>query len=198
MNEEKKLKIGIDIDDTLVDFISTYLQFYEWKFERKINFEEVSDIYLREPFGNTGKEIRDLLEEYHKTEFYKEIQLLEFAKDILEGLFDFAQIFFITSRRPSHEESTRNFLAKHFSEKNYGVYFSGDIYSGRKLKKEICADLSLDFMIEDNPLFSKDCASAGIKVLLLDKPWNQNVEHENIIRVKSWKEILEEIEKFRK
>ena len=93
-------------------------------------------------------------------------------------------------------ESTINFLKKIFLEKDYEIHFSGDIYEGRKLKDEICNDLNLDLIIEDSPYYSKNCAEKGIKVLLLDKPWNQNCEHENIIRVNNWKEVLEKIKEM--
>jgi len=46
-------------------------------------------------------------------------------------------------------------------------------------------------MIEDSPEQAKDCASNGIDVLLLDRPWNQIALPENITRVRSWKEITE-------
>ncbi len=49
-------------------------------------------------------------------------------------------------------------------------------------------------MIEDTKEHSELCAKDGIKTFLLDKPWNQHcVEHENIIRVKDWNEILERL-----
>ena len=74
------------------------------------------------------------------------------------------------------------------------MFFSSNPYCNTKgkTKGELCKDLNVDLMIEDDPKYAEDCALKGINVLLLDKPWNQNcIEHENIIRVKNWKEILE-------
>ena len=63
-----------------------------------------------------------------------------------------------------------------------------------KKKIKIGIDLGIDFMIEDDRKHSKNCAEKGIKCFLIDKPWNQNFEHENVIRVNGWNEILEILE----
>lgn len=47
-------------------------------------------------------------------------------------------------------------------------------------------------MIEDNLEYAMELANAGIKVYLLDRPWNQDYDpqiHKNIIKVKGWKDI---------
>lgn len=63
-----------------------------------------------------------------------------------------------------------------------------------KSKSEICGELGISIFIEDNSSYALDCAKKGIKVLLLDKPWNKNYEkHPNIIKVNSWEEILERL-----
>ncbi len=191
--EKEKLKIGIDIDDTIADFITSYLNFYKFRFGKGFNLEDVKDIYLREPFGHGCEEVLRILGEFYKTDYFKEMALIGGAKEVLSKLFFFHQIFFITSRGQSNEEATKNFLKKHFSDKPYGIYFSGDIYSGRKTKDEICEELGIDVVIEDNGIFSQNCAEKGIKVLLMDKPWNQNCEHKNIKRIKNWEEVLENL-----
>jgi uncharacterized HAD superfamily protein len=53
-------------------------------------------------------------------------------------------------------------------------------------------------MIEDASETALECAEKNIKVILFNQPWNKNLKHKNIIRVKNWKEALKEIEKIRK
>ncbi|MGD9276157.1 MAG: hypothetical protein PVJ67_03205 [Candidatus Pacearchaeota archaeon] len=191
--KKEKLKIGIDIDDTVADFINSYLDFYKFRFGKEFNVEDIEDIYLREPFGHTCEDVIEILGEFHKTNYFKKMKLIEGVEEILNKLFFLHKIFFITSRRVSNEEITKEFLKKYFLNKPYEVYFSGDIYSGRKTKDEICSEIGVDVLIEDNKFFSYNCAEKGIKVFLLDKPWNQNCEHENITRVKNWNEIIDKL-----
>lgn len=56
-----------------------------------------------------------------------------------------------------------------------------------------CSKLSVDVMIEDKPEVAMYLAENGVKVLLFDNPYNQGLEHENMIRVKNWDEIYDQI-----
>ena len=59
-------------------------------------------------------------------------------------------------------------------------------------KSEICKKLWADIIIEDNLENAIECANEGIKVYLIDKPWNQAYDkkkHKWIIKVNSWSEI---------
>lgn len=60
-----------------------------------------------------------------------------------------------------------------------------------------CFKLSVDVMIEDKPDVALYLAQNGIKVLLFDAPYNQELNHENIIRVHDWYEIYGEIQKIK-
>ncbi|MCK9467248.1 MAG: hypothetical protein M0P94_02875 [Candidatus Absconditabacterales bacterium] len=59
-------------------------------------------------------------------------------------------------------------------------------------KSEICKKLGANIIIEDNLENAIECANEGIKVYLIDKPWNQNYDkkkHKGITKVSSWSEI---------
>ena len=56
--------------------------------------------------------------------------------------------------------------------------------------------MKVELIIEDSLETAEECASSGLRVLLFDCPWNQNSNlPEGIMRVKSWKEIVEKTEK---
>jgi uncharacterized HAD superfamily protein len=123
------------------------------------------------------------------------MNLCDFAKDSISELSKDYEIFFISSRVDARN-GTLESLNKHFSDVDFKMYFSSNPYYGNegKTKGELCKELKIDFMVEDDVRHSEVCAKEGIKVFLLDKPWNQNcVEHENIVRVKNWKEIQEKL-----
>jgi len=53
-------------------------------------------------------------------------------------------------------------------------------------------------VIEDNQDYALSVAQKGIKVLLLNQPWNANFEaHENMKKVNNWEEILRFISNFK-
>lgn len=89
-----------------------------------------------------------------------------------------------------YEQQTLNLLEK--NNLKIPVIFSGHDSSKKgKNKSEICVGKKIKLMIEDASHHALDCANLGINVILFDKPWNKNVTHKNITRVKSWKEVLE-------
>lgn len=71
-----------------------------------------------------------------------------------------------------------------------------------------CKKLNVDVMLDDKPDVALCLAENGIKVLLVDAPYNQELVHENITRVKNWSEVREhlniirenkqEVEEFKK
>lgn len=95
----------------------------------------------------------------------------------------------------------RGLLKKYY--KNYNMdYFKSIQFCSEKFsprdKLIACSKLNIDVMIDDKPEVVLELARNGIKVLMFDAPYNKNIEHENIIRVKSWLEVydrLKEIEK---
>lgn len=56
-----------------------------------------------------------------------------------------------------------------------------------------CSKLGVDVMIEDKPEVALYLASRGIPVILFDAPYNQNIAHENMVRVHSWDECYEQV-----
>lgn len=61
-------------------------------------------------------------------------------------------------------------------------------------KYELAQQHGISIMIEDNALYAIDLATHGIPTILLEAPWNIDVDtstYPNIYRVKDWNEILE-------
>ena len=126
----------------------------------------------------------------------KNIELVEGVKDCLPILFEGHELVFISARPNFCMNITLNFFKKHFPKFNHKVIFSGDAYKEQgKTKDEICQEIGVDVLVEDSG-HSQDYAEKGLKVVLLDKPWNQGVEHENIHRVNNWEEVLNKIKEF--
>lgn len=61
-----------------------------------------------------------------------------------------------------------------------------------------CLKYSVDLMIDDKPDVALYLANNGIIVLLFDTRYNQNINHENIIRVYDWNDIYVKIAEIEK
>jgi uncharacterized HAD superfamily protein len=190
---KEKLKIGIDIDEVVCAFVEEFLVFCSLKFGRKIKYEDVTDYYFENALKLSKEDILPLFDEFNRTEHFYNLGLIEGAKESIKFLSEKNEIHFITSRPLSLKEKTIYFLKEHFSEFDFLVHFSSDVFGGEKSKLDICSELGIDYFVEDNGEFALNCSENGIKVFLLNKLWNQDYEHENIIRVKNWGEILERL-----
>jgi len=190
------MKIGIDIDEVVAGFIEKFLNYSNKKNKTSFTLQDVTNYNLRKTRVHKHKSREeDLLEisEFQNSEDFNLIELIEGAKNGLEKLSRDYEIYFITSRPEEIKEKTKDFFYNNFPENGYKFIFSGDVYGG-KTKSQICNELEISLMVEDNPFYALDCAKKGIKTFLLDKPWNKNYEkHENIIKVNNWKEILEKL-----
>ena len=101
-------------------------------------------------------------------------------------------LYVITARPKEIADTTIRTISQHFPDIFLEVLFSNDFFngSGSKKKSEVCKQFDVELLIEDNRDYALDCAKNGIKVLLLDKPWNKNYfSHTNIIKVNDWYNI---------
>lgn len=194
------MKIGIDIDEVVVEFVRGYLKLYNQKYNKNIKFEDIFTYSLWKPLGRSKEEVFELADEYYLSESFDKIELVQGAKEGIKELNSISEAVFITSRPNIIKEKTKTFLKQVFPDPNLKIIHSSNSYSqtNGKTKSEICKNQKIDILIEDDINYALDCADNGIKVILLDKPWNQEKEHKNIIRVKDWDEILEKINELKK
>lgn len=188
------MKIGIDIDEVIADFMKHFLEYSNSKNNTSFRLSDIKSYHLWETEIHDSKEesVKEVLEFQNSGEF-EGVSLIEGVKDVLEKISKTHEIYFITSRPEDIKDKTENFLRKNFPKNKFKVIYSGEIYGG-KSKAEICNDFEIPIMIEDNAFYALDCANNGIKVFLLDKPWNKIYEeHPNIIKINHLKEVLEQI-----
>lgn len=194
------MKIGIDIDEIIVEFAKGYLGLYNKKHSRNIKFEDLFTYSLWKPLGISKKEAFELAEEYYSSHLFDNLELVEGAEEGIKELNVDHKLVFITSRPDHIKEKTEVFFKKIFPNLNLEVVYSSNSYleTNGKTKSEICKNQGVDVLIEDDIDYALDCADNGIRLILLDKPWNKKEEHSNIIRVKNWNEILKEINKIQR
>ena len=188
------MKIGIDLDDVVFEFTRDFLREGNKFFKKNLSFEDIHNYNFKEHFEVTLEEVLSFLENLVKNGFCINHSLCEGAKDSIFTLAEKHKILFITSR--VFKSGTEESLNKHFQGINYKLIFSSNSYAKTlgKSKGDICLEEGVSILIEDSKEYAEECASKGIKVFLIDKPWNKNyIGSKNIIKVKNWKEVLEKL-----
>lgn len=187
--EKKKIKIGIDLDDTVWNLNKALLEYCNNKFSKNFVFNDcVKHDILNDFYGIKGVEIWDIMKEIEESGVSYE--LMNDVKEVLNELRKRCDICFITARAESLSEKTIDRIYSYF-DFEAPIYFGHD-KNGNKIKNknDFCKELGISIMIDDVLHNLEDCARDGIKCLLLDSPWNRNIElHKNITRVSDWNEI---------
>ena len=186
------MKIGIDVDEVIVEFLESFLEFYNSSYNKNFKKEDFYVYLIEEIIGGTPDDAVQLLDEYG---YNKEVKLVEGAFRAIKELSKSHELIILTARHPKYKEITNNFLKKYFGDIFLDILYTGEIFVKEGITKaDLCKNFNIKLIIEDNMVFSFECAKKGIKVFLLDKPWNQNYkEHENISKVYHWNEILEKL-----
>ena len=188
------MKIGIDIDEVVVSFLEGFLEIYNKKYNTNISVDEIISYNLWECLPITKEESISIGDEFHDSEHFEGMGLVEGAVESIKKLSTNHEIIFVTSRPLNIKSKTENFIQKHFPKIPVKIFFSGDFYGKGLTKSQICSDQGIDFLVEDNKHYAFDCAKNGINVFLLDKPWNKDYEeHVNLTKVNNWNEILENL-----
>lgn len=188
------MKIGIDIDEVIVEFVEGYLEIYKIKFGKIPLKESILSYNLWEYLDLTKEEAYSLSDELYESDIFKDLIFVEGALESVKKLSENHEIFFITARPEQIKEKTELMLKKAFPDINYNLLHSKGFYGGVKSKGEICRKLGINFMVEDHKEMALDCAKNKVKTFLLEKPWNRDCEdHVKIIKVKNWGEILGKI-----
>lgn len=191
--EDKKSKIGWDIDDIIFPLMENYLAFHNNKHETKLELTDVYNYHLWKCGIHSSKEesVKEVLE-FQNSPLFDRIDLIPGAREVLGEISKNYEIHFVTSRPEGIKNKTEILLNRNFPKNGFKILYSGEIYGGNLSKAEICNRFEIPLLIEDNPDYAIDCARNGIKVILLNHPWNKNCKkHERILRINELEEVLE-------
>lgn len=193
--------IGVDCDGVLTD-MSAYIYEYGEKF------------FKRKPVNPDGYSTSEIFDCTDKDEFLFGLRYFftyckkwpprENASEIISKLKDDGHdLYEITARKFVITHNPLGWYSRYLYEhwlKKHGFDFKDIFYCSEsnapedKLKG--CLKYSAELMIEDKPDVALHLADNGIKILLFDARYNQNVNHDNIIRVYDWNDVYEKIVKI--
>ncbi len=190
------MKIGIDIDDVIADFVPTLARFHNETFGGNLSKNDFTSYDFWKVWGGSKEEAVRKVDMFfedqsHCNKILPVIKSVTSLNKLKEGG---VELFAITGRRDNMIEQTKEWIEKHFPGLFLDIYFTNSYsLNGKSEKKsKICKELGITVMVEDHTKHAVDCAENAIQVLLFDCPWNKHSNVlKNIRRVSSWDEIIQ-------
>tara|TARA_Y100000310_G_scaffold344805_1_gene459637 strand:+ start:1344 stop:2072 length:729 start_codon:yes stop_codon:yes gene_type:complete len=221
--------LGIDLDETVVYLLRSFLGYYNSKHGTNFSEEDFHTYQWGEVLGIPQEQAYVEAEKYilerigaddsdvhlgSQQNGYFGIEFVEGAIPALDLLSRFYELHGITDRNLLLEPDTHNISSYLYVEDGEeGSYFpqlpipsdeggmlilpNDRIHYARaegKAKSQVCRELGITKLIEDNADIALDCARNGIDVFVLPRPWNRNMaEHHRVTRVNDWQEICDKL-----
>jgi uncharacterized HAD superfamily protein len=188
------VKVGIDLDGTLVEYQEAVVKFLNAEYSTKYRISNVKrddcyDILGANPVSRAFK-----LKEFYKfSHSLSKISPTNGAKKTILSLKkEGYELYVVTSRFIGFSSGTRKWLYKNFGKKAFTKIMFSKVLSSYSSKFKVFKyrRLGVSIVIEDSPYVAERCAHMGIKVLLIDKPWNKGLKLEGVKRVADLREAL--------
>ncbi len=197
------MKIGIDIDDTTFLTIKSMLKYAD-KFEEEISGVPTnrdsfglikSRYYLKALYGWDDKTKFEFFDKYYKN-VLEECTMLPNADKIIKKLKEEGDtIHFVTARLMNIKNCNTEEITKKSLQDFDIPYDSLNLHISDKLK--FFKENQIVLCIEDSYETCRELTDNGIKSILMTTKMNADINDTEITRVNNWKEIYEEIKKYK-
>ncbi|MFC2947434.1 5' nucleotidase, NT5C type [Virgibacillus sediminis] len=187
------MRIGFDIDDTLINLREHAFHLYNRKLKKEIpreKFLELDRLEIHEPFGMDDEEGKQMWMDTRDEIYYTDCPPFPGALELLQELAEAGhEVYYITARPKDHGERTKEWM----KERGFPVEDSRFFY-GMKDEQKIhtIKELELDYYIDDKPEVIETLSEIPIKLFLKDQTYNRHITH--IPRITDWSEFKEIIE----
>jgi uncharacterized protein len=185
------LRIGVDVDDVLVESLPAYLEAFRSYFGQEVKIEDAAwEIFARYP-EISAEEIWRFFETLEKTDFLGTRPVYPEAATAMRALAGAGhRLVVVTGRLLAHRDHTRRLLqcagiAGLFEDL---VHRNGE--TAAEYKPRVVRERRLDVLIEDELHVAAAAALVPVPVLLFDRPWNQGVLPGGVTRVTNWAHVL--------
>ncbi len=173
------MHIGVDLDNTLVDTTTAYLDIYNRLSGQVKTASDLKDFHLWRVFGWTPDQYREIYAR-HGHAIHAQAEPMPGAVAVMQAWYAQHQISIITAR-PAFHEVTREWLERHHVP-YHALVFTEDKYAH-------CASHAVDVLIEDGPHYAEEFARHDRPIVLLDHPYNHHVTGDSIYRAHDWREV---------
>jgi len=193
------MKIGIDLDSVVANIMTPLIDFHNKNYRTNLKLSDHTTFLIEKIWRCSEEEAINRIFKFYQSGFMDKIKPMPGSVDGIEYLSKIHELHIITSRPYITDKDTNHWVNKYFPNNFKTINHTnqgGKKGSHKIYKSEVVKMLGISLFIEDHLDFAYDCASLDIKILLMNMPWNQTKKlPENIIRVYSWKEIVNKIGK---
>jgi len=181
--------VALDIDGVLADYPRSFQNFIQ---RHTGVYIELQGYDLYHEYGDVigHEKVAELKNQYRETGEKLRIPLCEGAVDFCNQIHSAGYSIVFLTARPYKQYKRIYSDTLTWLEKN-GLKKSGDmiIFDEDKNYRAVRELPEIKFMVEDNGKFAVNIAQLGLPVYLVDKKYNQGIEHKNITRINKLKEI---------
>ena len=186
--------IAVDFDDVIGTFNQAYIQHHNDAYGiPQIAYDDVRTFDMTELYDVSQETIVKRVRNFCHTQHHLILPWVG-VQDTLRSLNVQYEFHIVTSRCESLRAITENWILEHdlsdcFSEAHFTNGF-GSIYPGAKRTKlEMCHEINAVALIEDAPLNALSVMDGGVRVLMPERPWNQDFQHADVIRYTDWEDV---------
>ncbi len=187
-------RIHIDIDDTIADTTSTFLQYMEHKYKFKVNKEKLNEHAYNKIICELMKKEKDYFREFEKSNFHSKILPIKNSQKVIANLAKKNELILISGRDFTRLEGTKKWINEFFPNCFLEIHLvnqyprQGEEKGPSKI--ELSRKLNCSSVIDDDPSTATSLAETGVKVLLFDQPWNKTAYlNGNIKRFNNWQDV---------
>ncbi len=180
-----KVRLSVDLDDTLAGTIEEWIKEASVKLGREIKREELTEYHLENVVDLDRETIRGIFKNVWG--HYENVPLIDpYIPRTIEDLGSAFEIFIITAAVGKKEEVVA-WLNK------YGIKYDKLIMvEHAKDKLTLSEEYNIPIFVDDNPILADMAISSNKKIVMIKKPWNLKFidEHasDNLFAVSDWKE----------
>lgn len=192
--------IAIDIDDVIAANALGFVEYSNKKYGTHLTTDDYQE-HWGEMWKTEHEETERRATEYHQSGHIATYGMIEGASDALKQLKKRFKLIVITTRRNSINKLTKEWIDRYYPNIFDDIIFSGFFDSPTKesinmTKGDLAKGVGADYLIDDQLKHVRSAAEIGIKGLLFGEYlWNKtDLLPENVVRVKSWNEILKYFE----
>ncbi len=179
--------LGIDIDNTLIFEIAHFVSHINEKIDSSFSYSDWKDWDILSVFPDHEKNLIEFMKKYYSRENIEKMHLMDFASEFLSK-FNNGNLYYITARSDwlfddPLQESLDLLEINNIPVKKDNLLLQKDpLTKINKCKSLIAKEKGINLFIEDNPENAIKISSY-CPVLLIDYPFNRNIEAKNIIRI---------------
>jgi uncharacterized HAD superfamily protein len=182
------MKLGFDIDDTLLNLREHAFRIYNVKLNRQVEidrFHALTTIPIHEIFGLTVEEGRKLWNT-HREEIYYSAPPFADAVQVLQELTRLGhEVYYITARTAEHCQRTKEAMIRLGFPMHEERFYCG---MGDSEKIHVIRELGLDYYFDDKPAVLDTLSELDLYVYAKDNAYNK---HLDIPRIVNWSELLD-------